>query len=250
MIEGLRWFLKGFGRLLGDARMRAVLWRMLALLAVMMLALTGGVFWLAGTLAAGFVPAGDAWYVDALAWLAWFFAAALALAVGMVAYVTLAGIAAAPWLEDLAALAGLDEAAESPWWKSMLDSMKHSVMPLLGFAPYALLALALLFVPLIGAAAAGAVWGWGGLRLLAFEFLDAPAARLGWGWRERKAWVDERRWFMLGFAGAASILLLMPVLNLLALPAATVGVSLKLAEERRRENQGSGISDSASSSTN
>ncbi len=248
MFEGLRWFLKGLGRLLGDARMRAVLWRMLALLAVMMLLLVGGVFWLAGTLAAGFVPAGDAWYVDALAWLAWFFAAVLALGVGMVAYVTLAGIAAAPWLEELAALAGLDGGAESAWWRSMLASMKNSIMPLLGFAPFALVALLLLLVPLIGAAAAGAVWGWGGLRLLAFEFLDAPASRLGWGWRERKAWVDGHRWFMLGFAGAASLLLLMPVLNLLALPAATVGMSMKLAGESR--NQGSGISDSASSSTN
>ncbi|MDX8401499.1 MAG: hypothetical protein R8K47_02590, partial [Mariprofundaceae bacterium] len=71
MIEGARFFLKGLTRLLGDAAMRAVLWRMLALLVVMMLALTGGVFWMAGELASGLLPTGDDWYVDVLSWLVW-----------------------------------------------------------------------------------------------------------------------------------------------------------------------------------
>lgn len=227
MIRGMLCLLSGFRHLFAEAELRAVVWRMLMLLAVLMLLLSVGVYELSQYLAARFIPTGDAWYVPVLAWLSWLFSLLLALAVGLVSYVVLGSVVSAPWLDMLAERVeqGAVHAGRQPWWRIMVASLASSVMPLLQFIPYALLSLLLLLVPVYGTAVAGIVWSYAGIRLLAYEFLDTPAARRGWGWPERKAALENNRWFYFGFAGLASGLLLVPVLNLFVLPAAVVGLS-------------------------
>ncbi len=227
MIRGMLCLLSGFRHLLADGGLRAILWRMLGLLALLMLLLGAGAFELAQVLAERFIPTGDAWYVDMLAWLSWLFSLLLAFAVALVGYVVFGAVAAAPWLDALAERAeiGAPVTRSGRWWQVVLGSIGNAWMPLLQFIPYALLSLLLLLVPVYGTAVAGAVWGYAGLRLLAYEFMDTPASRRGWRWPERRREMEAKRWFYLGFAGFASLLLLLPGLNLLVLPAAVVGLS-------------------------
>jgi len=230
MIKGALGFLSGLRLLLVRAELRAILWRILALLAVLLVLFSMGVFWLTSSLAAMFIPTGDAWYVDLLAWLGWFFSLILSMAAGIVSYTVLGSIAAAPWLDELCAVADRLQGREKdlpvqPWWKSIVVSIWNSMMPLLGFLPWALLALALLLIPVLGTVAASLILTCAGIRLLSFEFMDAPAGRRGWKWPERSREFADNKWFYFGFSGMASLLIVIPVLNLFVLPAAVVGLS-------------------------
>jgi len=227
--------LGGMRLLFGRAELRAVLWRMLSLLVVLLLILTVSVFWMSGAIAERFIPTGDAWYVDILAWLLWLFAFVLACGVGIVSFVMLASIAAAPWLDGLCMrveriTCGEARAPELVWWKSVLASVRNALMPLAAFVPKAVLALALLLVPVYGTVLSSLVWAYAGLRLIAFGFMDAPASRRGWKWEQRRNELNDRKWFYLGLSGLASLFMLVPVLNLFVLPAAVVGISRDMLE--------------------
>ena len=229
MFKGAWALVKGFNLLLGKAELRAVLWRMILLLLVLFVGLTYGVFELSTAIADRFIPTGDAWYIDLLAWLLSLFAMLLALAVGVVSFVTLGSIAVAPWLDELyvrvGRLNGVElEAKVLPWWKSIGNSMWNSVMPLATFIPLAALAALFLLVPIYGTIAATAVWSYASLKLLSFEFMDAPASFQGWKWPERKGQLEENRWYYFGFSGLAMLLLIVPGLNLFVLPAAVVAL--------------------------
>jgi len=230
MIRGALTLLAGFRLLLVQSELRAVLWRLLALQLALALLVAAGSLYFLNWLIDAYVPQADAWYWRALAWMVELFAWLLAMAVAVVAFVTLGSIAAAPWLDMLCLrvekLHGGEVASlDQPWWKLVLVSMGNAVMPLLQFLPWAALALALLLIPVVGAVAASLVWGYAGIRLLAFEFMDAPASRRGWKWAQRKSEFAQRRWFHMGFTGLASAMLLIPVVNLLVLPAAVVGLA-------------------------
>ncbi len=229
MFRGAWALVKGFSLLLSREELRAVVWRMILLLLLLFIGLTYGVFELSTAIADRFIPTGDAWYVDLLAWLLSFFAMLLSLAVGVVSFVTLGSIAVAPWLDELyvrvGRLHGVElEAKVLPWWKSIGNSMWNSVMPLATFIPLAALAAVFLLVPVYGTIAATAVWSYASLNLLSFEFMDTPATFSGWKWAERKAQMEENKWYYMGFSGVAMLLLIVPGLNLFVLPAAVVAL--------------------------
>lgn len=236
MHRGAWALLKGFSLLLGTAALRGVVWKMLLLLLGLFLVLTVGVFSLSSFIGELFMPQGDAWYIPILSWLLSTFAFLLAVAVGIVSFVTLGSVAAAPWLDELYVRVGKLNGADlspqvEPWWKSVANSLWNSVMPLVGFIPLAAFAALLMLVPIYGTVAATVVWTWAGIRLLSFEFMDTPATFKGWKWPERKAQVNENRWYYIGFSGFAMLLLIVPGLNLLVLPAAVVALYPQLNSE-------------------
>jgi CysZ protein len=69
------------------------------------------------------------------------------------------------------------------------------------------------------------------VRFLSFELIDTTASRRGWDYAQRKAELIEKRWFYLGFAGLATLLMMVPIVNLLVIPAAVVGLSKALPAE-------------------
>ncbi len=227
MFQGMLAYIGGLKMLLAEAHLRSVLWQMIGVLLLLMLLLSAGSFWLSSTLMEQFIPAGDAWYVSVLEWLVWLFSTLMALVVGALSYMTLASVIAAGWLDTLSARTdGRAETGEAgAWWQQAARSLGNIVMPLLQFLPYALGSLLLLLIPVIGTALASALWAYAGLRLLGFEIMDAPASRRGWGWEQRKQELQQHRWFYIGFCGIAALMLMVPVLNLLVLPAAVVGLS-------------------------
>jgi len=234
MINGAASLFSGFSMLLGKTALRGVLWRIVLLLFVLMLVVGVGVYGLAEYLAGLWLPAGDAWYWQILSWLAWCLAVLLALFTGAVSFTVLGSIAVAPWLDILAARAEALHAgaalpeAEGGWLRPAMQSLANAVRPLAGLMGMGLLALAVIWLPLVGQVAAMLIWGYAGIRFLNFELLDVPATRRGWTFPRRKSALAGQPLFWLGFGGVAMFLMLLPVINLLVLPAAVVALSTTL----------------------
>lgn len=236
MIRGALALLSGLRLLLGRAELRAILWRMVALLLVLMLVTFGATFWLVDYIAAMWIPAGDAWYWQVLSWLAGVLAFVLAMICGIVSFVLLGSAASAPWLDDLAsrteALSGSTITGQQTGWMQLVgDSLANSIRPLFGLLAWGVAALVCFWLPPL----ATALWSYGGIRFLSFELIDTPASRRNWDFNTRKQKLHERRWFYFGFSATAMLLMLVPVLNLLVIPAAVVGISSDLL---RAQNSG------------
>jgi len=230
MIEGALSLISGMQLLLSERSLRTVLWRILALLFVLMLMLTGGVYWLAEYLASMWLPSGDAWYWQILSWLVWLLSIVLALLIGVVSFTALGSVAAAPWLDELAvrteALTGRKiDVHSASCWQQIAHSLVNSIRPLFGLLIWGCVALVLFFIPLIGQIAATVVWGYASIRFLNYELMDPVASRKGWNFKRRKQELGQHNFFYLGFGGTALGLMLVPVLNLFVLPAAAVGLS-------------------------
>jgi len=232
MIQGALIFLQGLQNLLARAELRSVLWRMIGLLFVLMVILTGGVFWLVDYVANLWIPEGDAWYWQVISWLVWVMALLLALLCGVFSFVTLGSAAAAPWLDLLARRteqrAGSELVEQDAGWASLVvHSLANSVRPLIGLMLWGVAALLFFWLPPV----ATALWAYGGIRFLSFELIDTPASRRNWDFSARKKQLNDKRWFYFGFSGLALLLLMVPLVNLLVIPAAVVGLSQYLATE-------------------
>ncbi len=232
MFEGVVTFFQGFIMLLSQASLRAVLWRMLGLLLFLMLLLMGGVFYLADYLAALWLPVGEEWYWQIVAWLAWTLAVSLSLISGVVGFTALGTAAIAPWLDTLATrteeiLGKTSVENESSWISQSLGSLANSIRPLFGLLLLGSVALLFLLIPVIGAFIATVIWAYAGIRFLNFELFDTQASRAGLTFSERKEEMAEKPWFWLGFGGIALLLMMLPLFNLLVIPAAVVALARK-----------------------
>ena len=233
MIEGVLAFVAGIQTLFARAELRAVLWRMIGLLFVLMIVLAGSVYWLADYIAGIWIPGGDAWYWQLLGWLAWLLAVILALISGAAGFVVLGSAVAAPWLDMLAArveaISGQSlKENQAGWLQQSLQSLGNSLRPLLELLLWGIAALLCFWLPPL----ATAIWIYGSIRFLSFELLDTTASRRNWGFARRKQLVKEKRWFFLGFSGLAIVLIAIPLLNLFVIPAAVVGLALHLTEAK------------------
>ncbi|MDX8412943.1 MAG: EI24 domain-containing protein [Mariprofundales bacterium] len=244
MFRGLTDLMAGLHLLWGDRQLRALLWRMVGLLALLMVAAAVGGFWLAETVAAAWMPTGEAWYWQLLAGLAWLFSALFAFVMALLVYLSLATAVVAPWLESVALRAALLRgehlsARESQGGVALvLQATANVVRPLLGLVLCGLAALLLWWIPLLGPLLAGAVWAYGSLRFLCFELLDTHASLLAWDFSQRRDYLRQHRWYWLGFGGSAALALMVPLLNLLVLPAAVAGLRMDHDAPRQREVDG------------
>ena len=225
MIGGALAFLAGLQQLFARAELRGVLWRMILLLLVLMIVISGSVFWLADYVAGLWLPEGDGWFWQLLGWLAWLLALILALISGIVAFVVFGSAAAAPWLDLLAARVGGTEEDEGSWLAQSARSLANAVRPLFELLLWGGAALFCFWLPPL----ATGIWIYGGIRFLSFELLDISASRRAWDYSRRKRALDEGRWFYLGFSGLAALLIAVPLLNLFVIPAAVVGLELHLS---------------------
>ncbi|MDX8391704.1 MAG: EI24 domain-containing protein [Mariprofundaceae bacterium] len=231
MIEGFLSLFLGMRRLFFEASLRAVLWRIVLLLLVLMSFVGFGTYSFAEYLAGLWMPTGDAWYWQALASVAWFLAVLLALFTGVISFTLLAAIAAAPWLDMLAERSEILQTGTSicesdrGLIRVVMQSLVNVIRPLGGLLLMGLLALAVVWMPLIGQVAAMLIWGYAGIRFLNYELIDVPASRRGWDFARRKGELTGKRFFWLGFGGLAMFLMLIPVVNLFVIPAAVVGLS-------------------------
>jgi len=65
-----------------------------------------------------------------------------------------------------------------------------------------------------------------GIWMMAVQYIDYPADNNKLGFDEMLAWLRAKRWQSLGFGGIVYVALLVPLLNLLIMPAAVAGATL------------------------
>ncbi|HVR71533.1 MAG TPA: EI24 domain-containing protein [Vicinamibacteria bacterium] len=149
------------------------------------------------------------------------------LAAGVITGLAVAMLLAAPVLERLSrrveAYVRVDVIEPEGGWKwELLQSFKGALY-FLAAAPFVLL---LSLIPLVGPPL-GILWG---AYALALQQTEVPLARRGMGFGTRRAW--HRRWRAesLGFGLAGLFTLLVPLANLLLVPALAVGGTLLVLE--------------------
>ena len=77
----------------------------------------------------------------------------------------------------------------------------------------------------------GVVMGWCfTVFYLALTYLDLPMERRRWAMREKLGWMRKRLRTTLGFGAASQLLLLVPVVQLLLIPASVAGATLLFRE--------------------
>jgi len=230
MFQGVFTFLSGIHLLLTTASLRSILWKMLGLLTCLMVILFIGVFFLFDVMMQDWLPEGQAWYWQILSWIFWTVSIVLAVLTGIVGFTAVASAAVAPWLDALAVrtehLYGIERPANTgTWWQQCSTALMHSIRPISILMLWGALALLLNLIPVIGQIAASVIWVYASIHFLCFELMDTTATRQGWNFAQRKAQLKERRMFWLTFGGFAMLCLAIPLLNILVIPAAVVGLS-------------------------
>lgn len=234
--RGMRYPLAGLGEL---ARTPA-LWKHAALLVVLALAALGLVGWLTvrfgGELVAGIwaEPEGEGFWVGVLSALHAVYAFVLWIALALLSYyvwLMVTSLVTAP-VKD--ALSELVEARRTgkPGPRFSIGALVAEVGRTLRVEGGKLLLYAIVMLPLYALSfavpAVGQVVvtivGWYFTSLfLAFDYLDWPMARRGWGFRARyRALARDNRAVALGFGTACWFFLLVPILNVLLIPGAVV----------------------------
>jgi len=235
MLQGALKLLAGLRLMLVTESLRAVLWRMLGLLLILMVVLMLSVFSLADYVAHLWLPDGDAWYWALLSWLVWGLAIILAALSGILSFTILGSAAVAPWLDVLASrtanlLGKHSEESALAWWQQCFTSLANSLRPLLVLLGWGCAALAVFWIPVVGQILGTVIWTYASIRFLCFELMDTTASRKLMNYSQRKSDINERRFFWLGFGGVAMLMLLVPLLNLLVIPAAVVALSSDSSE--------------------
>ena len=114
-------------------------------------------------------------------------------------------------------------------WSALLAMVPRTISrelrKLAYFLPRAIALLLLSLIPGINIVATP-LWIVFGVWMMAVQYIDFPADNHKLGWNEMLAWLREKRWQSLGFGGMTYLVLLIPVVNLLAMPAAVAGATL------------------------
>jgi uncharacterized protein involved in cysteine biosynthesis len=150
-----------------------------------------------------------------------------ALGAGVLLGLALALMLASPALDALSRRVeerqngGVPAAGAGLRWE-LMESLKASLY-FLGAAPVVLL---LSLIPVVGAPL-GLLWGG---HALALQQTDPALTRRGFSFRERRKWHGRFRAESLGFGAAGLALLVVPLANLLLVPAVTVGATRLVME--------------------
>lgn len=176
-------------------------------------------------------------WLDWLAWLLLPLFLVVALVVVFFTFSLVGNLIAAPFNGLLAEaverhLTGRST-ADLGWKQLVADLYKAIVSELRKLAYVALWGLPLLvltFVPLVNAVAAP-LWILFSAWMLAIEFADFPMGNHGLAFPEQRRRLAERRFLSLGFGAAVMIVLAIPFVNFLVIPAAVAGATALWVEE-------------------
>lgn len=135
-------------------------------------------------------------------------------------------------------LRGVDSAPPFNWAELLAmipRTMGRELRKLRYYLPRTLGLLLLSFIPGLNLLAAP-LWLLFGVWMMAVQYIDYPCDNNKVSWDEMLAWLRAKRWQSLGFGGAVYLLLLVPLLNLLVMPAAVAGATLFWVRERSALN--------------
>jgi CysZ protein len=177
---------------------------------------------------------------DYVRWLVWPVAVVAFLLVGYFTFTLVGNVIAAPFNDLLAAkvvatggVPGTAVSIRGLTWQGVLTSVGDELRKLWFVASRSLPALLLFLIPGVNVAAP-LVWFVVGSWLLAFEYLDYPFAETGTRFADQRRLLRRELLTTVSFGAGVSALMLIPGLNLAAIPASVAGACL-LWQERWRE---------------
>jgi CysZ protein len=176
----------------------------------------------------------DRWLPEGYSWLRMIvfpLVALVLIATGMFAFTLLAVILMSPFLGRLAAAVetlldgGPPNEPSEGWWRDLLDGGMVELRRL-GYAVLCVGSVLLVgLVPVVNVIAPPlgfAVSGW----LLAAEYAGNPLGNRRWSLAQQLALLRRHRFKVLAFGAASFALTLVPLLNLVVIPASVIGVTL------------------------
>jgi CysZ protein len=183
-----------------------------------------------------------------LEYLLWPLFVVLVLVMIFFSFTLLANIIAAPFNGFLAekvevVVRGQDDFPPFRWGElvAMLPrTVGRELRKLRYFLPRALGLLVLSFIPVLNLVATP-LWILFGIWMMAVQYIDYPADNNKLGFDEMLAWLREKRWQSLGFGGIVYLALLVPLLNLLIMPAAVAGATLFWVREGGKGEVGNAV---------
>ncbi|RME87241.1 MAG: hypothetical protein D6771_00790 [Zetaproteobacteria bacterium] len=95
-----------------------------------------------------------------------------------------------------------------------------------------LMGLLAVWLPGIGSALAGMLWGWAGIRQMPLALAEGAFAALGMDWDAQRKAMETERGFFLGLALASAAVSAVPVVNALVPAAAAAGIAAHWAQRR------------------
>ncbi len=179
-----------------------------------------------------FMPSLPDW-LGFLSYLLWPLFALLVLVILFFSFTLMANLLAAPFNGFLAekvegVVRGHEQSPPFSWTEllAMVPRTLGRELRKLGyFLPRAAGLLLLSLIPGVNLLATP-LWILFGVWMMAVQYVDYPCDNNKVSWHDMLAWLRERRWQSLGFGGMTYLVLLVPGLNLLVMPAAVAGATL------------------------
>jgi CysZ protein len=206
------------------------------------LLLFGGLIWFAGHQFSMWVdhlmPTLPDW-LSFLSYILWPLFVALVLLMVFFSFTLLANVIAAPFNGFLAekvevVVRGQDTFPPFSWSElvAMVPRTFSREMRKLGyFLPRAIGLFILSFIPVVNVIAAP-LWLVFGIWMMAIQYIDYPADNNKMSWQDMLAWLRSKRWQSMGFGGITYLALMIPLVNVLMMPAAVAGATLFWVRER------------------
>ena len=110
-------------------------------------------------------------------------------------------------------------------------TLSREMRKLAYFLPRALALFVLSFIPVVNVVAAP-LWLIFGIWMMAIQYIDYPADNHKMSWQDMLAWLRAKRWQSMSFGGIVYLALLVPLVNILMMPAAVAGATLFWVRER------------------
>lgn len=119
-------------------------------------------------------------------------------------------------------------------WKAMLAmiprALQREMAKLIYMLPRFLLLLVITFIPVVGLFSP-ILWFLFGAWMMAIQYCDYPMDNNHISFKDLRTYLKQKRITSLGFGGLVSAGMLVPVLNLVIMPAAVVGATIYWVEE-------------------
>lgn len=175
-----------------------------------------------------------------LTYLLWPLFVALVVLMIFFTFTLVANIIAAPFNGFLAekvevVVRGEDTFPDFSWSElmAMVPRTLGREMRKLGyFLPRAIGLFILSLIPVVNIVAAP-LWLLFGVWMMAIQYIDYPADNNKMSWQDMLAWLRQKRWQSLGFGGITYLMLMIPFVNILMMPAAVAGATLFWVRERK-----------------
>jgi CysZ protein len=189
-----------------------------------------------------FLPSDESW----LAWLRWLLWPLFAIALLLVVFYTftvIANLLAAPFngllAEQVEHYLGGKLPAQTGGFKQLAKDLLPALLSEVRKMFYFLLrAIPLLILSLIPGLniAAPFLWLAFGAWFLALEYGDYPMANHGLLFKEQRRRLQQTRFTALAFGGGLTLLMMVPILNFVAMPAAVAGATVFWKERLEQAN--------------